>query len=209
MTRAPWSRRRARCRHFVLMLDSITATDPAPIVASLVSLVAVVLFARALQGPRTRRLLGPAADWWETLRRVGLPLLDRVARRRLPGDHYAAYELREREIVGVIDRPPEAVEQLLWDAGARRMPLAALKSLPDGRVEVGSWAFRESLLARHQTHPILFPAGEGRTLVAAHREANALNPWTAWDHYRGVGLSAEAGERVVRERLDEGVWVDE
>lgn len=49
----------------------------------------------------------------DTLRRTLLPLLDRVARRRLDGGHYAAYELGEREIVGVIDAPPEEVEQLL------------------------------------------------------------------------------------------------
>ncbi|UIP00327.1 hypothetical protein Hbl1158_02860 [Halobaculum sp. CBA1158] len=177
-----------------------------PIVASLVSLVGLLLFVRALQSPRTRRWLGPAADWWETLRRLVLPLLDRVARERLPGDHFAAYELRPREIVGVIDASPEETERLLWDAGFRRMPLAALKRLPDGRVEIGSWAWRESPLAKRQIHVMLFAAGEGQTLVAAHEEASALNPWAAWDHYRGVGLSAQGGERAVRERLDERVW---
>jgi len=186
----------------------LTTLEIVPVVASLVSLVALLLFVRALRGPRTRRLLGPAADWWETLRRWLLPLLDRIARERLPGDHYASYELASREIVGVIDAPPERVEQLLWEAGARRMPLAALKRLPDGRVEIGSWAFRESPLARRQVHVMLFATAEGRTLVAAHEEASALNPWTAWDHYRGVGLSAEKGERAVRERLDEGVWLE-
>jgi len=190
------------------MLPDITAAYGAPIVASLVSLVALLLFVRALQGSRTRRLLGPTADWWETLRRGLLPLLDRVGRHRLPGDHYASYELPEREIVGVIDASPEEVETMLWDAGAKRMPLAALKELPDGRVEVGSWAFRDSPLARRQVHVMLFATSDGRTLVAAHEEASALNPWTAWDHYRGVGLSAQEGDRKVREWLDEGVWVE-
>ncbi|UIO98906.1 hypothetical protein Hbl1158_10205 [Halobaculum sp. CBA1158] len=190
------------------MLPETTASV-APIVASLVSLTALLLFVRALQGPRTRRWLGPAADWWETLRRAVLPLLDRVARRRLPGDHFAAYHLPEREIVGVIDAPPDRVEAMLFEAGFRRMPLAALKTLPDGRVEVGSWAWRDSPLAELQDHAILFAAAGGdQTLVAAHQEANALNPWTAWDHYRGVGLSAREGERAVRERLDEGVWME-
>ena len=45
----------------------------------------------------------PAADWWELLRRRGLPLLDRLARRRLPGQHYAAYTLSLDEVVGTID----------------------------------------------------------------------------------------------------------
>lgn len=66
-----------------------TLQSHALVVASLVSLVALVLFVRALQGPRARRLLGPAADWRESLRRGLLPLVDRVARARLSRDHYA------------------------------------------------------------------------------------------------------------------------
>ena len=66
---------------------------PIQLAASFVSLAALLLFARALRGPRTQQWLGPAADWWELLRRRGLPLLDRLARRRLPGQHYAAYTL--------------------------------------------------------------------------------------------------------------------
>jgi len=187
------------------MFESITPTQLA---APLVSLAALWAFAWAIRQPRSRRLLGPAADWWELVRRHGLPLVDRLARRRLDGSHYAAYELSLDEIVGVIDAPPEEVEQMLWESGAKRMPLAALKTLPDGRAEVGSWAWRDGLLAENQTHGMLFAAGEGQTLIAAHGEANALNPFTALDHYRGVGLDADAGERAVRRRLDEGVWAD-
>ena len=179
---------------------------PIQLAASFVSLAALLLFARALRGPRTQQWLGPAADWWELLRRRGLPLLDRLARRRLPGQHYAAYTLSLDEVVGTIDASPEEVEQLLWDSGAKRMPLAAYKTLPDGRTEVGSWAWRDGLLAPKQTHVMLFDGDNGRTLVAAHKEANALNPFTALDHYLGRGYDVPAGERAVRERLDESVW---
>ena len=80
--------------------------------------------------------------------RRGLLLLpDRIARRQLPGDHYANYELREQEVAGEIDATPGKVEQLFWDAGARRIPFAALRRLLDGRVEICSRAIRESLLA--------------------------------------------------------------
>jgi len=182
------------------MFDTSTA-----IAAPLVATVVLLATGWALQQSRSRRLLGPAADGWEYLRRSLLPLLDRLA----PGTHYASYELTDRELVGLIDAPPEEVEQLLWEAGAVRQPLAALKTLPDGRKEVGSWAFREGLLARTQDHVILFEGIlEGETLVAAHQEASPLLPWTALDHYRGRGLDVEAGERAVRERLDEGVWVE-
>jgi len=190
------------------MIGTIT---PVEIAAPLVATTALLLFARALRRPRTRRLLGPAADWWETIRGIVLPLLDRLARRRLPGQHYAAYTLSLDEVVGVIDAPPEEVEQILWERGARRMPLAALKRLPmpyAGSVEVGSWAWRDGLLADQQVHVMLFAAGEGRTLVAAHEEANALSPFRALDHYRGRGYDVPAGEREVRRRLDEGVWME-
>ena len=179
--------------------------NPTAIAAPLVATVALLATAWALQQPRSRALVGPAADGWEYVRRGVWPLLDRLA----PGTHYASYELTDRELVGLIDAPPEAVEQLLWEAGAVRQPLAALKTLPDGRKEVGSWAFRDSLLAERQTHVILFEGIlEGETLVAAHQEASPLLPWTALDHYRGRGLDVEAGERAVRERLDEGVWAE-
>ncbi|OTF01862.1 hypothetical protein [Halorubrum sp. SD683] len=112
----------------------------------------------------------------------------------------------------MIDTPPEEVEQILWESDARRMPLAALKRLPmpyAGLVERGSWAWRDGLLVDQQVHVMLFAAGGGQTLVAAHQEANALNPLVAMDHYRGRGYDVPGGERAVRKRLDEGVWVEE
>jgi hypothetical protein len=183
-------------------------TTPTAIAAPLVATVGLLAFLWALQQPRSRRWLGPAADGWEYARRGLLPLLDRFLDRQ-DGDHYASYHLGEQELVGLLDAPPEQVEVMLYRAGFRRMPLAALKRLPDGRTEIGSWAYRDGLLASEQVHVMLFRAErEGQTLVAAHREPNALNPATALAHYRGRGLDAEAGERAVRERLDEGVWVE-
>jgi len=187
------------------MSDTITSTQVA---APLVATIALLLYLRARRSPYARRVLGPAADGWEYVRRGLLPMLDRFLRRQ-DGDHYASYELGEQELVGLIDAPPEEVEQMLWKRGATRMPLAALKRLIDGRVEVGSWAWRDGLLAREQVHIMLFRGvRDGETLVAAHKEPNALNPWTALDHYRGRGLDADAGEREVRRRLDEGVWLE-
>jgi len=144
-----------------------------PLAASLVATVVLLVFAWGTRGPRERRWLGPAADGWEYARALMLPPLDRLLRRRVPGQHYAAYMLSLDEVVGVIDAPPEEVESMLYRAGFRRMPLAAYKSLPE---------------------------------VAAHQEANALSPFTALEHYRGVGYDVPAGEREVRRRLDEGVW---
>lgn len=189
------------------MFENLT---PTVVAAPLVATVALLGTLWMLQQPRSRTLLGPAADFWEYGRRLVLPLLDRLARRRLGDGHYAAYELDAEELVGILDAPPEEAERILWEAGAVRQPLAALKTLPDGRVERGSWAFRDSLLAEQQTHVVLFAGHEdGETLVAAHREASPINPVTALDHYRGRGYDVDAGERDLRRRLDEGVWVEE
>jgi hypothetical protein len=53
------------------MLD-ITPTHAA---ASLVSCLALLLFTRAVAGPRSTRHLEPAADYWELIRRCLDPLL--------------------------------------------------------------------------------------------------------------------------------------
>lgn len=185
--------------------DGLTALEVA---APLMSLVSLLAFVRALQGPRTREWLGPTADFWELLRRLGLPLLEHVATRVPVEGIYVSYELDFKEVVGTIDADPERVEELLWDAGFTRQPLAALKTLPTGETEVGSWAFRDHPLAPTQIHVVLF-AKDGRTVLAAHEEYSPLNPWYALAHYQGQGYDAAAGARAVRRRLDEGVWVDE
>jgi len=184
-------------------------TNLTAIAASLVATAALLVFLWAARGPRERALLGPAADGWELLRGAVLPALDRLLRRRAPGKLYAAYTLSLTELVGMIDASPEEVEQMLWEAGFRRMPLAAYKTLPipyAGRGEVGSWAYRDGLLASRQVHVMLFAAGEGRTLVAAHEEANALNPFTALEHYRGGGYSPSRGQKQVQTLLPDEVW---
>lgn len=177
--------------------------DPIPIATAVVSTVALLAFVWALRQPRSRRYLGPAADYWETLRSLLLPLLD----RRVPRIKWA-YTLHEREYVGRINAPPEEVEQLLWTHGAKRMPLAAFKTLSDGTTEVGSWAFRDSLTAEMQTHVILFPDQDG-TAIYAHMEANALSPFDALAHYRGIGYDPEQGEKALRLHLPPGVWDDQ
>lgn len=171
-----------------------------PIAAGIVSTIGLLWFVWAARQPRNTRYVGPAADWWETLRSILLPLLS----QRVPRIKWA-YTLHEREYVGVIDRPPEEVEQLLWEHGFTRNPLAAYKTLSDETGEVGSWAWRESLFADSQLHVMLFPAREG-TAVYAHVEPNAQNPFTALDHYRGVGYNPQEGAELCRNLLPDGVW---
>lgn len=174
------------------------------ILAPLVALAALVGIAYLRTQRQPRRWLGPRADEWEWLRAALLPVLDRLLRAETDWG-YAAYELEQAERAGYIDAPPEAVEELLYQRGFRRLPLAAYKSLPDGREEVGSWGYRESLLAREQVHVMLFSAPGGGTHVYAHREPSAINPLTAIDHYRGRGYDPAAGVAFVRERLGDEI----
>jgi len=141
---------------------------------------------------------GARADWWNYGRRLLLPLLNRLARRH--GLGYAGYDLPEEEFVGRVDATVDEVEIGLDDVGFERMPLAALKETADGRVERGSWAFREGPLADRQLHVMLF-VGDGGTDIYAHDEYNAFHPRYALRHYRGVGLDAEVGEQRLREML--------
>lgn len=184
------------------IVESVSSTPiryGAPVVAGVFLLFT---YHRARESSR-----GPAADFWERVRGTVIPVLDRLGKRCSIG--YAAYTLGKAEYVGTVDIASEAVEGLLFENGFHRNPLAAYKSLPDGREETGSWAYRESLLARRQTHVMLFPGDDGTTDLYAHAELSAINPLTALDHYRGEGYSPEKGEALVRERLPESAFVDD
>lgn len=177
----------------------LTNTEVLRVAAPAVALAFTAVFYGRLQ----RKDRGPAADYWEGLRRVLLPPLNRLLRDRELG--YAAYVLQWEEYVGTLAKDPEAVEQLLWENGFVRNPLAAYKTLPDGTGEVGSWVYRESLLSRTQVHVVLF-ATENGTAVFAHKEPSAVNPLTAFRHYLGGASDAEAGAAFVLESLPVGVW---
>ena len=195
-------------------LSGLTDTQIAQLAASAVAMITLAVYYRA-----PAWLFGPDAKFWNPLRRVIVPLLDRVAKTHgndlgLPDDlDYTAYELARSEFAAQVDATAYEVGEALAAAGYRRMPLAALKTLPDGRVERASWAWRDSLLASTQTHVMIFEAppnrgGASTVEVYAHVEPNALNPLRAWAHYRGRGYDPEAGGDVVREWLDEQTEFD-
>lgn len=150
-----------------------------------------------------RQHYGADADYWEVIRRSLLPQLNRLARRN--GWGYAAYRLTEAEFIGTFDMPPEEFEERLEELGFERMPLAAFKYAPDGREEVGSWAWRPSMLSRFQIHIIPFESretldGVPRTDAAGHLEYNAYNPLTAFGHYTGL-MYIKLGDRISPEFL--------
>lgn len=193
---------------FISGLAGLTDLQVAQLAAAAVATISLAIYYRAPPW-----LFGADATFWNPVRRAIVPLLDRLVKTRgddlgLPEDlDYAAYELARSEFAAQVDVTAYEVGEALAAAGYRRMPLAALKTLPDGRVERASWAWRDGLLASTQTHVMVFEAppnrgGASTVEVYAHVEPNALNPLRAWAHYRGRGYDPETGGDVVREWLE-------
>ena len=192
------------------MIPEIITTETIgyQIVAALVASVALYAYLRS-----PAWVFGPQARFWNPLRRVLVPVLDRIAREHLTdrtgGEiSYAAYELDNSEYVGRVEASVGEFERELYADGFERMPLAALKSLDDGRIERGSWARRDGLLASRQHHIMLFesPAGESGIDVYSHTEPNALNPAEAWAHYTGKRYDPQAGVDKTRAWLNESAF---
>ena len=178
------------------MLSDIS-TQPEAILAAVVATVALLAYYYAPDW-----VFGPEARLWNPLRRVLVPIIDQLLDEHGGDDlDYATYELDNSEHAARVEASVEEVGEALAGVGYHRMPLAALKTLPDGRVEAASWARRDALLARRQTHVMLFEADDGVDIYA-HEEPNALNPLTAWRHYRGRGYDPAAGVATVREWLN-------
>ncbi|MFB6087551.1 MAG: hypothetical protein ABEJ85_03430 [Haloarculaceae archaeon] len=154
-----------------------------------------------------RRNVGPEGRWWEALRRrfsrrLGAVLDERAGPRPIAPGEYA----------GRLDRSLADAETLLWAEGFVRNPLSRLKTR-DGDAELGSWAYRESPLARRQVHVMLFPVEGGDTnggddrsdtdavAVYAHEEASSVNPFVGAAHFDGAGQDVAAGVARARERL--------
>lgn len=106
-----------------------------PIVAPVVALLASWL----LYGVLGKRVLGADDDYWPALRRLLLPLLDRLG---AAGDLYAVRQQSTSEFVGTVALPEERFEEELVGMGYYRNPLAALKRSPQGQTTDGSWAKR-------------------------------------------------------------------
>ena len=186
-------------------------TDETIVYQTAAALVAFAALYAYLRSPAW--VFGPQARFWNPLRRVLVPVLDRIADGHLDertdgAISYAQYELDNSEYVGRVEASIGEFERALYAEEFDRMPLAALKTLSDGRVERGSWARRDGLLAERQTHVMLFdtPTGESGVDVYAHEEPSAINPATAWKHYRGQGYSPSEGVETMRAFLDESAF---
>ncbi|WP_248897947.1 hypothetical protein [Haloplanus halobius] len=142
---------------------------------------------------------GPSARWWESVRRR----LSRIAGRF--DDRAGPRPVTDAEFAGSTDRSLAAFERRLWRTGFVRNPLSRLKTR-GGRPEAGSWAYRDSPLARRQLHLMLFARDDGGVDVYAHEEPSSVNPALAATHFAGRGQSVAAGVERARARfsLDAG-----
>lgn len=187
-------------------LDVVDTSDPVTTLAPLVALLAAFALAYAPSH------LGDDTRLWRTIRGL-LPYVDAEARSR---GFYTTYTIsRDKESVGTWHGSLESLESALEANGYRLGPLAAHKTLADGRGEVGSWVdlgeriqpafgeFLRLLLRPWQTHITLFEAADDTDgyLVTAHYERSAYSPLWAYWHLRGEDMDIERGVKIVAEQL--------
>ena len=147
---------------------------------------------------------GPRFDPWGPIRRAFLPPLDR-ALSQIGG--YAETRAPESEYVATVDADLDELQRALFRGGWRQYPLASLATTDDGRSETASWARHRRLWSTRQDHTRIYDSRDdriesGQYDLYAHWELTAHLPWTAWRHYRGIGLDREEGVRRAREWLE-------
>jgi hypothetical protein len=120
----------------------------------------------------------------------------------------AKYQLTEGEHAGFLTADPELVEEWLWEKGCRRNPVAAFKTIDDGREEVGTWVYRGNHVDdRRQVHVMLFRTPDGGTDLFAHEEYSSSLRWLLRDprvlrkHYRAVEYDPAAGVKWAQSRF--------
>ena len=154
-------------------------------------------------------LLDSDDDWQEGLRRWLYPRLHPLLVR------YGGYGVGHcgwNQYAGTFDEDEEVVEDELVDVGFRRNPIAAYKSLPDGRKSEGSWVLLNEDAPDHvapgmQLHITLFKRKDGKPgrEVYAHYE----DDWRASpsDHLNEANFSAAAGVDIARDYLNNNTFL--
>ena len=179
------------------MIDQLPTTLDVRTVAPLVVVVGILI--RLYAGstvfhPRYTAL-------WNVARRLGVPLLNRVALARFGVD----IENRsvEAEYVATVDESVVDVVTALDTVADVEVPLlAGYKTDWEGRKETGTvvvyhgerwFPTAPDWLRDRQTHLTFFRDADGRTVVTAHEEANSFRPDQWADHLFGRTMSREKG----------------
>lgn len=160
---------------------------------------------------------------WATARKLLVPLLDRLLRRRIGLTQSITNHAVRSEIVGLVDHSPQSLATSLDACRDVEIPLlAGYKTDWCDRAESGTvvwyygpepWPGAPNWLRPYQVHLTTFSVqtDDGlRELVTAHREANPYRPDLWADHlFKGSHHSAEDGVRRTERALgDAGVAHD-
>jgi len=164
-----------------------------------------------------QRFLGPKHDWVETRRRWLLLKLDEFLSMfgeysvLNPDVSWYAYTVTvpERAVLPT-EEPSDALERFLYQGNGtityHRNLIAALKRLhlPTGATveSIGSWVYRESLLASKQHHATIFPhpTRERAFLLLHHKEYSWITHLVK--HYRGVDAERGDPDNMLSSALD-------
>jgi hypothetical protein len=157
-----------------------------------------------------RFLLGSDDDWIENVRLWLYPRLHPILER------YGGYGIGgvgNRQYVGFFDEDEEVIEEEMEAAGGRRNPIACLKSLSDGRVSEGSWAFLAEddptgvIEPGMQVHITLFDREDGepgRELYAHYEDDWRTSPRS---HLKETNFDIQQGVEIATELIDEHTYL--
>jgi len=196
--------------------DQLTQVEIAAPVAVLIGVVARIYLGSVLFSPRFTAV-------WNTLRRVVVPLVDKLRRTRFPNSPSVTNKALEREAVGVVDTTPTTLATQIDTCRYVEIPLlAGYKTDWCDESESGTmvwyygptpWPAAPNWLRPYQVHVTTFPrhTDDGlKQLVTAHREANPYRPDKWADHLlKGDSHSADDGvSRTLTALADADVPVD-
>ncbi len=149
-------------------------------------------------------------DWIESVRQHLYPKLHGPLSslgKRIGIPLYAVGHVGEAQYIGKFDENEDTIEDEFDDRGERN-PIAALKSLRDGRTSEGSWVVKhddapdliEKGMQLHFTLFVREDGESGRELYAHYEDDWEERPIR---HLRGRNFSASEGVAIAEEYLDE------
>jgi len=180
------------------MIDHLlTEYGTTEVVAPIVVTVGVLLriyFGSIIFHPRYTKL-------WNVARRIGVPILNRVALSRF-GVNIENRAVESEHVATIDDSVTDIVTALDGVAPVEVPLLAGFKSDWEGRTETGTvcvyhgarpFPTAPDWLRDRQTHLTFFRDSDGGTVVTAHEEANSYRPDQWADHLTGETMSREQG----------------
>jgi len=138
---------------------------------------------------------------WNTLRRIFVPILNRVTLARF-GVNIENAAVEDEYVATLPDSVADVVTELDTVAALEVPLLAGFKTDWEGRTEAGTvciyhgprpFPTAPDWLRDRQTHLTFFRDADGRTVVTAHEEANSYRPDQWADHLFARSLNREKG----------------